>query len=128
MRPSSVRQLAAAGVDFQLHTHRHRQPVHRDLFMNEIDENRTRIQELTGKRPVHFCYPSGNYRAEFLTWLQEEQVVSAVTCDPGLVSATSDRLLLPRFLAAENVSPLVFEAWLTGAADWLPRRRTYAYR
>ena len=26
------------------------------------------------------------------------------------------------------MSPLLFEAWLTGAADWLPRRRTYAYR
>ena len=36
--------------------------------------------------------------------------------------------LLPRFMPAESVSPLVFEAWLTGAADWLPRRRTYAYR
>jgi peptidoglycan/xylan/chitin deacetylase (PgdA/CDA1 family) len=128
MRPASVQQLAAAGVDFQLHTHRHRAPVHRDLFVDEIRENRRRIQQLTGKRPSHFCYPSGNYRAEFLTWLAEEQVVSAVTCDPGLVDATSRRLLLPRFLAAENVSPLVFEAWLTGAADWLPRRRTYAYR
>ena len=82
MRPSSVQQLAAAGVDFQLHTHRHRAPLDRDLFMKEIEENRTRIQQLTGKRPSHFCYPSGNYRAEFLTWLEEEQVVSGVTCDP----------------------------------------------
>jgi peptidoglycan/xylan/chitin deacetylase (PgdA/CDA1 family) len=128
MRPSSVQALAAAGVDFQLHTHRHRAPVHRDLFMKEINDNRTRIQQLTGTRPSHFCYPSGNYRAEFFTWLGEEQVVSAVTCDPGLVNARSHRLLLPRFLSAENVSPLVFEAWLTGAADWLPRRRSYAYR
>ena len=96
--------------------------------MNEIDENRARIQQLTGKRPTHFCYPSGNYRPEFLTWLEEAQVVSAVTCDPGLVSATSPQFLLPRFMPAESVSPLMFEAWLTGAADWLPRRRTYAYR
>jgi peptidoglycan/xylan/chitin deacetylase (PgdA/CDA1 family) len=128
MRPASVQQLAAAGVDFQLHTHRHRAPLDHDLFMNEIDENRARIQQLTGKRPAHFCYPSGNYRPEFATWLAEAQVVSAVTCDPGLVSATSPHFLLPRFMPAESVSPLVFEAWLTGAADWLPRRRTYAYR
>jgi len=128
MRPSSVQQLAAAGVDFQLHTHRHRAPLDRDLFMKEIEENRTRIQQLTGKRPSHFCYPSGNYRAEFLTWLEENEVVSGVTCDPGFVNARSHRLLLPRFVAAECVSPLVFEAWLTGAADWLPRRRTHAYR
>jgi peptidoglycan/xylan/chitin deacetylase (PgdA/CDA1 family) len=128
MRPSSVQQLAAAGVDFQLHTHRHRAPLDRDLFMNEIDENRARIQRLTGTRPTHFCYPSGNYRPEFVTWLEAAQVVSAVTCDPGLVSATSPHFLLPRFMPAESVSPLVFEAWLTGAADWLPRRRTYAYR
>jgi peptidoglycan/xylan/chitin deacetylase (PgdA/CDA1 family) len=128
MRPSSVQQLAGEGVDVQLHTHRHRAPIDRDLFLNEINENRTRIQQMTGKRPSHFCYPSGNYRPEFLTWLEEAQVASAVTCDPGFVHAQSHRLLLPRFVAAENVSPLVFEAWLTGAADWLPRRRTHAYR
>jgi len=128
MRPSSVQQLAAAGVDFQLHTHRHTAPVQRDLFIKEIEDNRTRIQQLTGKRPSHFCYPSGNYRDEFLTWLEEAQVVSAVTCDPGLVNTTSHRLLLPRFVSAAGVSPLVLEAWLTGAADWLPRQRTYAYR
>jgi hypothetical protein len=96
--------------------------------MKEINENRTRIQQLTGKRPSHFCYPSGNYRAEFLTWLEEEQVTSSVTCDPGLVSARSHRLLLPRFVVGDSASPLVFEAWLTGAASWLPRRRTHAYR
>ncbi|MFL6117176.1 MAG: polysaccharide deacetylase family protein, partial [Catenulispora sp.] len=39
MGPESVRQLAAAGVDFQLHTHRHRAPVDRKLFMDEIEEN-----------------------------------------------------------------------------------------
>jgi peptidoglycan/xylan/chitin deacetylase (PgdA/CDA1 family) len=128
MRPSSVQQIAAAGVDVQLHTHRHRAPVDRALFMREIDENRTRIEQLTGKRPTHFCYPSGNYRAEFLTWLEEAQVTSAVTCDPGLASPTSRALLLPRFVVSEGSSLLVFEAWLTGAAYWLSRRRTHAYR
>jgi peptidoglycan/xylan/chitin deacetylase (PgdA/CDA1 family) len=128
MRPSSVQQIAAAGIDVQLHTHRHRAPVDRDLFMREIDENRTRIEQLTGKRPTHFCYPSGNYRAEFLTWLKEAQVTSAVTCDPGLASPTSHPLLLPRFVVSEGSSLLVFEAWLTGAAHWLSRRRTHAYR
>ena len=128
MRPSSVQQLAAAGVDFQMHTHRHTQPLDCDLFKREIRENRVRIEQLTGKAPGHFCFPSGNYRAEFLKWLQEERVCSAVTCDPGLVTARSDLLRLPRFLDCERIPAVIFEGWIAGAADWLPQRRTYAYR
>jgi len=125
-----VGRLAAAGVDVQLHTHRHRTPIDRQLFFREIEDNRKSIQELTGKSPTHFCYPSGNYDLRFLPWLREAGVISATTCELGFASRSSDQLLLPRFLDNAALSSIEFESWLTGISAALPRRsiteRAYA--
>jgi peptidoglycan/xylan/chitin deacetylase (PgdA/CDA1 family) len=93
-----VVETARKGIDFQLHTHRHRMPANQELFIREIRDNRACIQELTGKTPVHFCYPSGNYSGEFFPWLTDCGVQSATTCERGLATRESDRLLLPRIL------------------------------
>ena len=121
--PSEVTEMAANGIDIQLHTHRHRTPKHRDLFIREIDDNRRRIERLTGKRPAHFCYPSGVYDRAFLPWLEECGVVSATTCEVGFASLDSHHLLLPRVLDNQALSPIEFESWLTGVSAALPRRR-----
>ena len=122
LSPKEIRQLAADGVDVQLHTHRHRTPTDRKLFLREIDDNRKSIQELTGHRGLHFCYPSGVYDFKFLPWLQEAGVVSATTCDTGFATRTSNQLLLPRFLDNSTLSSVEFEGWLTGISAALPRR------
>jgi len=118
-----VGQLAAGGIDVQLHTHRHRTPLNRQLFLREIEDNRRSIQEMTGKRPTHFCYPSGVYDLKFLPWLKEAGVVSGTTCNLGFASRSSDRLLLPRILDNASLSSIEFESWLTGIAEVMPRRQ-----
>jgi hypothetical protein len=123
LTPEEVKQLATDGVDIQLHTHRHRTPKDRTLFLREIEDNRRSIQAMTGKPTSHFCYPSGAYDLEFLPWLQESGVISATTCEPGFASQASDRLLLPRVLDNPSLSPIEFESWLTGVSAALPRRR-----
>jgi len=123
MNPAERTQLAAAGVDFQLHTHRHRTPIDQDLFRKEIQDNRSGLQQL-GEKAIHFCYPSGVYRPEFLAWLRMENVVSATTCDAGLASRRSNPLLLPRLVDTSSRSALEFEAWLTGLAFLLTVRKT----
>jgi peptidoglycan/xylan/chitin deacetylase (PgdA/CDA1 family) len=127
MSPSEVRELSSQGVDFELHTHRHRTPDARELFLREIDDNRTRIVDLAGRDPKHFCYPSGVYRAEHLGWLHEAGVISATTCDPGMAHVGLSPLLLPRLIDTEQMSPLAFEAWLSGVAEFLPRRTRLAH-
>jgi peptidoglycan/xylan/chitin deacetylase (PgdA/CDA1 family) len=122
LTPEEVRQLAADGVDIQLHTHRHRTPKDRRLFLREIEDNRKSIQEITGKVATHFCYPSGKYDYAFLPWLRESNVVSATTCEPGFASRACDPLLLPRVLDSCTLSPIEFESWLTGISAALPRR------
>lgn len=121
MNAEEIKDLSGKGVDIQLHTHRHRSPLDRSLFQQEILENRSMIAELTGKEARHFCYPSGVYRSEFLPWLSELGVTSATTCDLGFANAKTGPLLLPRFLDSSNVSPIEFESWLTGVGSFLPR-------
>jgi peptidoglycan/xylan/chitin deacetylase (PgdA/CDA1 family) len=121
--PEEVTRLAANGADIQLHTHRHRAPLDRELFLREIEDNRNSIQAMTGLRPSHFCYPSGVYDHRFLPWLREAGVVSATTCETGFASRSSNQLLLPRFLDNSALSSIEFEGWLTGVSAALPRRR-----
>ena len=123
LNPDEIAQLAAAGVDVQLHTHRHRTPQDRELFLREIADNRTSIQKMTGHGASHFCYPSGVYNQAFLPWLREANIASATTCDAGFASPTSDPLLLPRILDNQTMSMTEFEGWLTGISSVFPRRR-----
>jgi len=128
LAPVEVTEISAAGIDIQLHTHRHRTPKDHDLFLREIEDNRQSIAALTGKHAVHFCYPSGSYDRAFLPWLMESGVVSATTCEPGFASWGANRLLLPRVLDNPALSPIEFESWLTGVSAALPRRRVPAHR
>jgi peptidoglycan/xylan/chitin deacetylase (PgdA/CDA1 family) len=124
MTPREVREVAAGGVDVQLHTHRHRTPNDRQAFLREIEDNRGSIEAILGPgRHEHFCYPSGVYGAEFLEWLPQAGVSSATTCDNALATAADNRLLLPRLVDTMNISPVQFRAWLSGVADLFPHRR-----
>ena len=123
LTPDEVSRLAGAGVDFQLHTHRHRTPVDEDAFAREIRDNRRILSGLTGKSTSHFCYPSGVYEPVFLPWLKEAGVVSATTCDTGIATRQTDPLLLPRLIDTMNLSNLEFESWACGAGAFLPTRR-----
>jgi peptidoglycan/xylan/chitin deacetylase (PgdA/CDA1 family) len=114
LTPDEVSTAARAGVDIQLHAHRHRTPRNRDLFLREILDNRDRIRAMTGRGPVHFCYPSGDYAPEFLPWLREAGVQSATTCVLGLAGPASDPLLLPRVLDDSTVGDIDFESWVCG--------------
>lgn len=123
MNTQELEEIARNGVDVQLHTHRHRTPEDEQLFRREIRENRERIRAVVSSTPVHFCYPSGVYRAKFFEWLTEEQVVSATTCDSGLASSSSQSLLIPRYIDNQFRTPIEFESWLSGVGDLLVSRR-----
>ena len=124
MTPEEVRSLDAQGVDFQLHTHRHRTPRDQESFRREILENRQSIAAVVGQacQPRLFCYPSGDYDLRFLPWLRELGVEAATTCDPGLASRSCDPLLLPRVVDHSSLTPVEWEGWLSGVSRWLPKR------
>jgi peptidoglycan/xylan/chitin deacetylase (PgdA/CDA1 family) len=122
MTPEEMRDVATDGADVQLHTHKHRAPRHRDLFTQEIADNRTRLEALTGRPARHFCYPSGEHYPEFLPWLAAQQMRSATTCIPGLGTADTNGLLLPRVVDTAALTPIELEGWLSGASQVMPRR------
>jgi peptidoglycan/xylan/chitin deacetylase (PgdA/CDA1 family) len=124
MNPTEVQDLVRQGVDFQLHTHRHRTPLDRTLFRREIEDNAARLSQLTGGATAsHFCYPSGVYDPRFIPWLQELGVESATTCEPGFIHSASNWHLLPRMLDHASVTDIEFESWLTGLRAMLPVRK-----
>ncbi len=125
MNPEEVATMARAGVDFQLHTHRHRTPLDRDLFIGEIEQNRDLITEMTGAgNHVHFCYPSGAVRDDFIPWLKEAGVESATTCVHDLATQGGDPFRLPRLLDQDGLGDVEFEGWLTGLSALIPRRKS----
>lgn len=126
MTEDEVRALPAS-IDVELHTHRHRTPRDQVHFEEEIVKNRAIIRQL---RPMaaaatHFCYPSGDYSASFVPWLTGLGVTSGTTCIPGLASPQSNPLLLPRFVDTTTQSEVAFNAWVSGVAELIPKKRKY---
>lgn len=122
MTKAELSQMAGAGVDFQLHTHRHRVPLSKELLLKEFEDNKRVLEEIGQPRAVHFAYPSGVYRPELFPWLSEFGVLSATSCEAGLADRESNSVCLPRFVDTSQTSPLEFEAWLCGIRRLLPRR------
>jgi peptidoglycan/xylan/chitin deacetylase (PgdA/CDA1 family) len=120
-----LRALDPSLVDVQLHSHRHRAPAERTLFVRELDDNANALRHIL-QRPLgltHYCYPSNEYRPEHFAWLHEWGIESAATCNPGLLDARTDRLLLPRLVDTMFTPDAVFDGWVSGAAALLPVRR-----
>lgn len=122
MSLDEARELAARGVDFQLHTHCHRVSLDKESLALDIRRNRECLLRIQSAEPVHFCYPSGVCRREFLPWFREWNIASATTCRLGLASRRSDPLLLPRLLDGGGVTEEEFVGWLSGFAALFPSR------
>lgn len=128
MMPEEIRSLDPAVASIQLHTHRHRVPRDRTLFLRELADNRRALADcgLDPSGLVHFCYPSGVHFPEFLPWLRAAGIISATTCRPALAQATDDPLVLPRWIDASSTPVEEFEAWAAGVRH-LVRLRVPAF-
>ena len=114
LKPEEVRELAGSGVSVQMHMHHHRSPAMREAFIDNLQTNRALIEKMTGRGSHHFCYPSGYYNRESVSWLREYGIESATTCDLGLCSPMTDPLLVPRLIDSSYISDAGFESWLVG--------------
>jgi peptidoglycan/xylan/chitin deacetylase (PgdA/CDA1 family) len=122
MTPAEVKDVADAGIDIQLHTHRHRVSQRQNLFNREIDENRERIAAVSAAPLRHFCYPGGFHLPEFPVWLERCGIKSATTCKPGIASRRSNPFLLPRLVDSSLLTTTEFASWISGLAAMLPQR------
>lgn len=126
MTAQEARELQAAGIDVQLHSHRHRFPADSlEAAEAEITDNRRALAAVNGTALRHFCYPSGEYEAHQLAWLPRLGIVSATTIAAGFTRAGDSPYELRRFLDSERVSAIEFEAEMSGFLE-LIRRCGYA--
>lgn len=99
LKDDEVRALASRpGHSIGAHTVHHlalsTQPV--DTKRREVFENKITLERLL-QQPVHlFAYPYGEFDAEVMKVVSDAGFRAAVTVQPGLVSAGTNRLLLPR--------------------------------
>ena len=124
MSGDELSQMVQGGIDIELHTHRHRVPKEKRLFMKELEDNQNFLAQIGAPTAKHFTYPCGVYREELFPWLAEFGVRSATTCDSGLVDSRLNLMQLPRFVDTPGVSQLEFEAWVCGLRQFLPGRAT----
>ncbi len=124
MDESQIRAFAAAGMDIQLHTHRHRRRYHDEAtFERDIADNRHALSALVPGPFDHFCYPYGSYASRQFPWLEAAGVKSATTCKSHFNYADTPRYELGRFLDGEDVSQIEFEAEMSGVLEVLRRFR-----
>ena len=131
MDEQQLRSLAAAGVDIQLHSHRHQWPLYdKEIVESEVAENRRFLQRVVSYPLEHFCYPSGVYGLHQAEWLAELGVKSATTIDPGLNYSHTSRFALRRLVDGGPVSDIEFAAEMSGFMELvrLLRRRLRAGR
>jgi peptidoglycan/xylan/chitin deacetylase (PgdA/CDA1 family) len=124
LSPDQLAALPEHGMELQLHTHQHRLPLNdRGAVATEIVTNREILQQLTDDPLVHFCYPSGAYHPRQFEWLRALDVASATTCIAGFNYPTTEPLALHRFLDGENITPVEFEAELSGFLELMRQGR-----
>lgn len=107
--------LHEAGVDLQLHTHRHIFPKNNQAeAQKELIENKAILENWLGVKREHFCYPSGSYDLNYEEMLNTIGIKSATTCIPNLNSKKTNPLFLNRFLDGEHISQITLEAEYCG--------------
>lgn len=114
MNEDEIREASRAGIDIQLHTHRHRFPVDETSAKREIVENRAVLEPVVGKRLRHLCYPSGLWSDRHWAWLEDLDIQTATTCDVGFNDPQTHPLALKRIFDSSVVSWTEFEGELSG--------------
>jgi peptidoglycan/xylan/chitin deacetylase (PgdA/CDA1 family) len=123
MNSREIGEMAEAGLDVQLHTHRHCLPTDKYATQHEVQQNREYLEPLVGRKLNHLCYPSGIWSREHWPWLQELGVQTATTCDIGLNCPGTPPLGLKRFLDGDKITAIDFEAEVSGFSELLRRGR-----
>ncbi|GJL54359.1 MAG: hypothetical protein NPIRA02_14910 [Nitrospirales bacterium] len=119
MTEDEVATLSQQNFDIQLHTHRHHLPPDSTAVRRELADNRAVLQTITGRSLHHLCYPSGEWTPTLWPLLEKEDIHTATTCEPGLISPHTSPLAWPRFLDSETTPQIVFEAEVSGFAHLL---------
>jgi len=118
-----VKRIVDEGFIVGGHTLNHcnlSQLSNRDQIKHEIAEDKTRLEELTGKKIEYFAYPGGDYYNPVVNLtkvLKKSGYRGAVTAVSGFNNISTEPYLLHRELTADSMHPQVFRARVFGNYD-----------
>jgi hypothetical protein len=81
----------------------------------------------TGRRATHFCYPSGTYHSAAPAILANSGIHSATLVTEGINAPGTNPHALRRFIDGAHVSPVDFDAYLSGVLHYLTSARVFAH-
>jgi peptidoglycan/xylan/chitin deacetylase (PgdA/CDA1 family) len=93
-----------AGQEIGSHgmTHCHLTRISIERARAEIFDSKRKLEDLSGRAVLHFCYPYGDCNAAIRDLVGEAGYATATTTEPGLNNADADPLLLRRYLASHR--------------------------
>ena len=106
-------------IDIQLHTHYHNMELPLQRLEEDMLLNREYLKDLNEKKQIHFCYPSGVWNSKHFDLLEKNGVVTATTCDSGLMGIDTHLYKIPRIIDSNKMSQIVFESELCGFNSFL---------
>ena len=122
---SELPRILEMGVALGNHTH-----THRDLtglsdpdIASELGECSRRIEDLTGVRPSHFCYPNGRYSPRARSAVARAGISAACSGRVGQNPPGTDPLVLRRLTLEAGDGPRQLRWRLAGGYDFLDRRQ-----
>lgn len=118
-----LKECEEGSMDIELHTHRHKFPIDKEIANYEIEKNKARINPLLKKPMSHFCYPSGEWSKDHWPILRSQNIKTSTTCENGLITAKTPFHAWSRFLDSARVSQLEFEAELSGFSEFIRKIR-----
>ncbi len=122
-----IARLPGLGVEVGNHTHSH--PDLRSLdgpaIAAELDDCGRRLEQITGRRPRHFCYPYGHYSPAVRAAVAAAGLESACTGRAGFNPPGGDAYTLRRLTIERGEGARELRLRLAGGYDFQPlwRRR-----
>ena len=93
-----IRDLAAAGMEIGNHTAHHARlgTLSAAEQAAEIGDASTRIEAITGKRPVTMAYPFGSFNADTAAAAERSGILLAFDSHTSVLESVADRYSVPR--------------------------------
>jgi peptidoglycan/xylan/chitin deacetylase (PgdA/CDA1 family) len=104
MSAAQLREWVAAGMEVGAHTRTHpRLPaLPRARLVEEVRGSRVELEDLTGTKVAHFCYPYGDLNEQVVEVVQASGFECATTVRRARARSSDDRYRLPRVLVREQ--------------------------
>ena len=119
MNWAMIEEMAAAGMDFEIHTKSHRSLRDRndDFLREEIFGAQEILAFHTGKLPRFLAYPGGAYDETAINFARNLDLWGALTTEHGYTHSLDNRYVMPRVRIRNTTTVEWFAKWIEGDVE-----------